>query len=336
MSEPLRPAALIPPPADAPPLWRRVLPWVFGVALVGFLLTHADLGRVWRSLRAVNPAAYFAFVAASCVATLLTDTLGTWRVYRIVTPALSPGALLAVRGASYLPTTLNYHMGQAYLTYLLARSYRTPLARVAGATLLIYATLLSDLVIVAAAALPLAPPGRPWIARGVLPLAAGVGAYLLLLWARPAIVTRYEVLRPLFEGGPKRHLTLMLWRLPHVAVLGLSLWLAYRFFGVAVPARAALVHVPVLLLASAVPLTPQGAGTRDIVALELLTEYVAAPAGEQAAPIVAAGSAWVIATALAQCLIGLACSRAAATALRGPGGHNAGATGDGGSGPPAA
>jgi hypothetical protein len=49
--------------------------------------------------------------------------------------------LFAVRAASYLPSILNHHLGQAWLTYFLSRVYGAPIWRVAGATLIVYATI---------------------------------------------------------------------------------------------------------------------------------------------------------------------------------------------------
>ena len=55
-------------------------------------------------------------------------------------------------------------------------------------------------------------------------------------------------------------------RVPHFAVLFLGTWLPFFFFGVDVPFTQALVYVPIVMVAVTLPITPQGVGTRDVVA----------------------------------------------------------------------
>jgi uncharacterized membrane protein YbhN (UPF0104 family) len=308
-------AAAPPGPSElspAPPLWRRALPWGVALLLGAFLLAHSDRRAIGLALREVNGPAYVAFVLAFVVAVWAADTLATWRVYRRVCPALPWRDLLVVRAASYLPSLINYHVGQAYVTYLLARTYQTPAARVAGGTLLTYATLLGNLILVATLGLPFAA-ADPWAASFVLPLGLGVFAYWGVLALRPRSLASREALRPLFDAGVAGHLRLMLWRLPHVAVLALGFWANYCFFGVRAPLLPALTVIPILLLVSAVPITPQGLGTRELVALKLLAPF--ALTEDKAAPILAAGVAWVAVSTLCYAALGLAYLRRAAGLL---------------------
>ncbi|HEU4538973.1 MAG TPA: lysylphosphatidylglycerol synthase domain-containing protein [Polyangiaceae bacterium] len=309
--------AAAPPDASAlspaPPLWRRALPWVVALALGAFLVSRTDLHAVARALGSVNGPAYVAFVLAFVVAVWAADTLATWRVYRRVCPALPWRDLLVVRAASYLPSLVNYHVGQAYVTYLLARTYRTPTARVAGGTLLIYATLLGNLILIAALGLPFAAASAPWAAGFVLPLGLGVFAYWGVLALAPRALAGREALRPLFDAGVGGHLRLMLWRLPHVAVLAFGFWANYWFFGIATPLLPSLTFIPILLLVSAMPITPQGAGTRELVALKLLAPF--ALVDDKAAPVLAAGVAWVAVSTLCYAALGLVHLRRAAGLL---------------------
>jgi hypothetical protein len=331
----LPPTRDLPPAAPAPgpdlgavgagvrvPLWRRVLPWFVAVALLGAVFSRTDARSVWSNLRSVNLPAYVAFVALFTVTNLACDSLATWRAYRRVHPALPLRDLFVVRGASYLPNLVNYHVGQAYLTYLLSRNYGVPLLRVVSATLVIYATLLSNFIVIAAVAMPFMGEPTPWVTTTIVPSAAGVLVYFAVLALRPGFVARLPAFAVLFEEGPLGHLRLMLWRLPHIAVLSVGLWFGYWFFDVVIPPRAALTHIPVIMLFSALPLTPQGAGMREFVALHLLAAYVRGPAADPSAAILAAGAAWAAVTAAMQAVVGLSlagpAARLFAKALRGP------------------
>jgi hypothetical protein len=318
--------------APAPPLWRRLLPWIVAILLLGFLASRTDRKAIAGALASVNALVYLGFVAAFVGLSLVCDTFATWRTYRRVAPSLPFRALLVVRGASYLPSLLNYHVGQAYVTYLLARAHRTPMARVVGGTLLVYATLLSDLILTALAGVPFVPSHAPWAAGLVVPLALGVVGYWGILALKPRVFTRFEALAPLFEAGVGGHLRLMLWRLPHVTVLWAGYWANYWLFGIRPPLTAALTSVPILLLVTAVPITPQGVGTRELVAIELLAPY--APGTDPTAPVLAAGVAWVAISTLCFAATGIFCARGAARLLSfgtggtGGGSHEAGAGGD--------
>lgn len=300
-------------PHAQPSARRRAAPWAVAAALLALVFAKTNPASVVASLRSVDPWRYVAFIAAFSAINLLCDAVATCQAYRLVSPGLPLRWVLVVRGASYLPSVVNYHLGQAYLTYLLSRRCGVPLRRVAGATLLVYTTHLGNLIVAAALALP-AGGAPPWAARTVLLALAGLLAYLAALALRPAPLRRYAASSVLFETRPRDHARLLLWRLPHVLVLSLGMWGSYALFGLRVPAPAAFVVVPLLLLFSALPFTPQGIGTRELVAMNLLAPF-APDAADRAAPVVAAGAAWVVTTAAASVVVGLAFARPAARLL---------------------
>ena len=297
------------PELTSPPLWRQVLPWVVAILFVGIVLLRVDVDEVLAQLVQVSIPAYVIFMTVAVTCNLLLDSLASWRVYRMVAPNLSYRELLLVRGASYLPATVNFHIGQAYLTYLLAQRHKVPLARVASATLLSYATFFGVVIAISATSLPLsvwAPQSSVTIDWGPSYLGsllvAGV-AYLLVLRLNPRVLRERSLLTALFSAGISGHLRLCLWRLPYALLLVLQLWLAYAFFDVSPPIVATLVVIPLILLVSALPLTPKGIGTRELVAVSLLAEWA-----KSEAAIVAAGTAMVAVTMVVQALIGIVCT----------------------------
>ena len=105
---------------------------------------------------------------------------------------------------------------------------------------------------------------------------------------------------PLTELGVRGHLIALAYRLPHVCVQFLGAWLPFWFFGVRIPLSDALALMPVLMLVVTLPITPQGIGTRDVLALQLLRPY--AP-GHAAAAIAATTLSWAGAITLVQALL---------------------------------
>ena len=77
-----------------------------------------------------------------------------------------------------------------------------------------------------------------------------------------------------FEAGVVGHAQAILWRLPHVAVVFCGNWVPFLFFGVDIPVTAAFTYVPIVLVAVTLPLTPQGFGTRDVLASMFFQQFV--------------------------------------------------------------
>jgi len=227
-------------------------------------------------------------------------------IYRASVANIRFRDFFVLRGASYLPSILNHHLGQAFITLALSRIHGVPLARVAGATLLVYASWMGCILGLACVAIVLVGKPLAWLA---LPLGAGI-AYLVILALRPAPLARMRVLAPLFEAGVIGHLRALVARLPHLAVLFLGTWLPFWFFDVRIPVAAAFTYVPIVMVAVTLPLTPQGFGTRDVLAATFFEQYAPhAPSADRLAAVAACTTAWGVAITLAQVIFASAMLR---------------------------
>ncbi|MBN4050448.1 flippase-like domain-containing protein [Desulfobulbus sp. AH-315-M07] len=283
--------------------WRQLLPFALGAGLVGWVLSRVDWQAFVFHLAAVNYVAFLSFVVVFVFALLTADVVASLHIYRRFVSRMSFTDLFVVRAASYLPSLLNHHVGQAWLTYLLSKVYGMSLKRVAGATLLIYVTWGGCMILLAVVGLTVAGFGGPWM---VAPLGAGL-LYLLLLWRKPQALAKRAVLEPLFEAGVGGHLRAMAMRVPHIVVLFLGTWLPFLFFDIDIPIEAALTYVPALMVAVTLPLTPMGVGTRDALAAQFFLDYVAGAdtADEKRAALAAATTALAVALTLVDVLIGV-------------------------------
>jgi hypothetical protein len=114
------------------------------------------------------------------------------------------------------------------------------------------------------------------------------------------------VLAPLFEVGVLGHLQAFALRMPHMAVLFIGSWLPFHFFGVDIPPGAAFAYVPVLMVVAALPITPQGVGTRDWFSKHFFASYAhGSTIAEQEAAVIAATLTWVVAISLFQIVFSL-------------------------------
>ncbi len=289
------------------PWWRRALPFGLALALLAFVLSRLDLASFGRSLSQVSHLQFFALAVGSTLGLLLSDSLASVVVYRWTVAPIRYADFLVLRGASYLPSLLNHHVGQAFLTYFISKSCDVKVARVAGATLVGYASWAGCILGAGTIALAVAGDAK-WL---VLLVAAGLG-YFALLWRRPALLSRRSLLAPLFEAGVLGHSAALIARVPHFLVMFLSSWAAFALFDVRIPFAAAALYVPMLMVAATLPITPQGLGTRDAFASLVFLPYASgATDPERLAQIAASTLSWGIGLSLVEAGFGLLLMRRA-------------------------
>jgi Lysylphosphatidylglycerol synthase TM region len=268
---------------------------------VAWVIYQLDLAAFASAFSHINHAAYLAFMFIFVLVLLAADSAAIAHVYvRYVCP-VRLGDVCVLRGGSYLASVVNYHAGQAWLTWFASRVYGAGLARVAGATLLNYATVFGSLALLAALAYPLGGHRIPWLGTTLLVLAGAALVYVIVLLCKPRWVTRIPGATVLFEAGVSGHLLALAWRLPHVVILFLGMWLPLSFFRISIPLADALAYVPILMLVGALPITPQGVGTRDVIALKLLAGY--APPNAAAGTVAAATLCWAVSLTLIEVIL---------------------------------
>ena len=291
------------PTLAATPLWRRLFPFLLATVLVATILIRLDIGLLVRQLgRADYPGLVF-FATAITFLLLTADTFATVGIYHRTVCPISFRELFVLRAASYLPSLLNHHVGQAWLTYFLSKFYRAPLWRVAGATLLTYATTLGCLLMFGVLAVPFNSERIPWLVPLLVAVTALAFFYLAAIAAKPRFLREWQATAPLLEVGVRGHLVAFVYRIPHMVVLFAGSWLVFWFFGIRIPLGHALATVPLLMLVAALPLTPQGMGTRDLLSIQLFSRYAAGTPDAQRAAIVAATLSWACALTVVQLLI---------------------------------
>jgi len=281
---------------------RTLLSLVLGAALLAFVLARLDYRAFVRNLAATHYGAFMVFVLAFNIALVSADALAIRHLYTRTICPVSYREIFVIRAASYLPSLLNYHVGQGWLTYFLSRAYGAPLWRVAGATLVIYVTVFGGLYGITLLSLPFNIDRLAWLVPTLALLGvAGVG-YFLIVMLRPALLRQRQATSVLAELGVRGHFAALLWRLPHLAVLFAGTWLPFFFFDVNIPFSHALALIPPLTLVVALPISPQGLGTRDVFAQQLFLGYAHGALSEQRAAVAAATLTFAIALTLVQAL----------------------------------
>lgn len=291
------------------PLWRRALPFVIALGLVVFVVARLDHAAFRAALERTNLLAFFAFTTIFTFALLVADCFASVAVYRMLVGEISFRELLILRGASYLPGLVNHNVGQAWITYAIARRCNAPIARVAGATLLVYATTFACVAGLAAGSVLLAPDRFEWLPIVVGLTAAGALIYACVVLVKPRWFVSNRLSAPLARAGIRGHVIATLVRIPHVAVLFIGSWIPFWFFGVEIPVVEALALIPALLVLVALPITPQSIGTRDAFSVQVFAFYGLGTQDERIAAVAAATLSWAAALTLAQLPISLIFAR---------------------------
>ena len=279
--------------------FRRIAPWLLGAAILLALLYRVPFAALRGGLAHGPWGMLVAYTLPFIVITLLADVYATGVCLRIAGEPRPFGTLTLVRGATYLLGLLNYALGQGGIGLYL---HRTGVRPVRGTGVVLFLLIVNFGALAAAAALGLALGEGSWAGglRGLsLAILAAGAAYLGIVALRPAFLARREVLAPLFAAGPGGHLAALAGRMPHLFLLILGHWGALWIWGLEVPLSQALARMPVVLLASVVPLSPSGLGTVQAAQVLLFSPY-------SGAPTAAAREAAVLSFSLAFSLLGLA------------------------------
>ena len=288
---------------------RRVLPWVVGLAILVVIATRVPLAQ-FRASIGQGPHVSLAIVEILIVvAVLFTDTISTWIGMIALQIRWHLARVLAVRGATYLLFLVNYAVGQGGFGYYLYRS-GVPALRAAGATLFLLGTNLATLLVLTFGVWAVAGgseinPTMWWTL--VIGMVA-FGVYLGVIAIRPAFLSRWQILAPLFDAGLRGHAIAIIGRLPHVTVIVLSYWVAMRVWGIPVPFAAAATMMPAVALAAVLPISPAGLGTTQAALVYFFRDYASgATPDDRTASLLAFGIVHFVYGVLAALVIGFIC-----------------------------
>lgn len=289
---------------------RRAVPWLVGLAILVVIATRVPVAE-FRQAISHGPHVQLGLATFATTALILcTDSLSTWiglLALRIRRPL---SHVFGVRGGSYVLFLVNYALGQGAFGYWLNRTGISGL-RAVGVTLFLIGTNLATMLLVTTVTWMLAAD-HPAHAALWWTLVGGSGAflvYLVIIAIAPGIVARIKVLAPLFEAGVRGHVIAVIGRVPHIAMLVLSYWVALRVWGIPVPLVAGLTLMPAVVIASVLPISPAGLGTTQAALVYFFSDYAAgATADDRQAHVLAFAIVYLVYSIVAALVIGLACT----------------------------
>jgi hypothetical protein len=289
----------------------RILPWAVTLALLFY---------VFRSISFTQILTAFGKAEVWMVPTLvvllfgiyLGDSFAIWKTFGWFVTRLSFREVLVVRGATYLLALVNYTVGQGAIVYFVNRSRGIPLLRGTAAVLLVMGTNILLLLVFASIGMLIAPDLPPSLRKIVFGAYAAAGLYFVLLVLRPSWLTSRPVFDVLFAAGISGHLRALLVRIPHISVLMVFTYASLRAFGVLLPAKQAILYLPIIYFIGVLPIAVMGLGTTQVTMIYFLSSYVPGAANDPAKAVAAITAASLGAQAVAlviQSAIGIFCMR---------------------------
>ncbi|MEO8551838.1 MAG: hypothetical protein ABI678_17800 [Kofleriaceae bacterium] len=287
---------------------RRAWPWLLGLVILAAILTRVPLAAFGDAIHEGPHLRLAAVDLAVVLALLLTDTFATWIALVVANVRWTLGRTLAVRGATYLLSLLNYAVGQGGIGYYLHRGGMSGL-RSAGVTLFTMGTTLATLLLLTTgtwwASVHASNDAMWWtLVAGCIAFAI----YLAIIAVRPGALAGRELLAPLFETGLSGHAIAIAARLPHVILIVLGHWFALLAWGIAVPFTAAATVMPVVVIAGVIPISPAGLGTIQGALVYFFSDYAPGATHEaRAASLLAFSIVHFVYGMLGQLAVGVAC-----------------------------
>ena len=293
---------------------RRWLPWLVAAAILAVMVREIRLEPLREAFQHGAYLALSLYIVFELVITLPVDAYATREALDAAGIPRPFMEVMYARGASYLLGLLSYIAGQGGMGFYLART-GVSVARSAGAVL--FLMIANGIVLVLLGAVGLAVEMARGGLAGVptellaLTIAAALGGtvvYGIVVALRPQWLARYGLLAPLFEAGLRGNVRAVAARFPHMMLLAVLHWLAFRIWGIAVPAVPGLALNPIVLLLSALPVTPGGLGTTQALQVLFFSPWAAGATGDdRAAAVLAFSLVHHVVNLVVQAAIGLAC-----------------------------
>jgi len=238
-------------------LLRAALPWLLTIAIAAFLARRWDLRRVVDTLAQARWGLFLALMLPYSMAYLALDTAAVTQAVRRLLADVRWTEVLPARAATYVLSLVNGNVAQGGLAVWLAGKLGVPVLAAAGVFLFLAFVEISQLVLYSTIGVALTGLRVP-----------GLGRFYAIAWAVLVAWLAWAARRPSPGAEPRAGLlsAFSRARIPdYAAVLGLKSlslgiailvhWTALRLFGIEVPLLALLANLPLVFLASAVPLS---------------------------------------------------------------------------------
>ncbi len=263
-----------PPAAPSTPAWRtwslRIAPYVVTGVVVAAILHRYPAAEILREMGAGHALRMLPMAIALPFVVWLPYALCDRIVFEGAVGSIALREVVRAKAATAVLFTLGYFFGGGGYAVWIGRTTRVGAARAAGAVLYVMASDLVAVCTVAGASMWLGGPGVSASLRTVATWVFAIQVGLIVLGPHGG----WMHLPPLFEAWrrvPRAwSFAQIAGRAVNIAIITALTWAAMRAFGIDVPASAAAMYVPVILLVTSLPINVAGLGAAQAAWLLLL------------------------------------------------------------------
>ena len=258
---------------------KVIVPWALTILLFVFLFSRIPVTQVVGTLKSAQWGLYLAILFPySCLYLLLDTAAVTVAVRRFHAP-VRYSEMIPVRAVTYVLSLVNHNVAQGGLALWLWRKENIPFLGIAGTMVFLAFIEISDLILVSSIGAVMAErTAIPGLQKSYFLLYGVLGAILfyfrglqLLGIKRPApgILSTFDKARLI------DYLAILSFKATALLLAAVLNWKAVGFFGMEIPFFAILANLPLIYLASAVPLTVAKLGTAQAAWVFLLSSPTA-------------------------------------------------------------
>lgn len=237
---------------------KVLLPWILTVLIFAYLFRKWPVAKVVESFAAARWGLYLALMAPYSVAYFMIDTLAVTTAVRRFHAPVRYRDILPVRAVTYVLALVNSNVGQGGLALWLHRRAGVPFLAMAGTILFLAFVEVYQLVLYSSVGVAIAGTRLPGMGTVYFVAYALLAAFLGYFNGLGALGVARPAPGLLSTFGRARLTDYLLILAIKSTSLGLAIathWAALQLFGMHVPFDALLANLPLVFLASAVPLT---------------------------------------------------------------------------------
>ncbi len=312
-------------------LLKSVLPWLLALLVLSYLLSQNHPRELLKALKQTN---LWIFSAAAILYFLIVYLLDVWSLHFVFNRFVLPtpaSTLVRARGATYLLSILNFNAGQGALAVYLNKTHRAPLAKGLGAVLFMTTI---DLLLVASSALIALSASSVTIhgvdlsawGRFTIPVLYLCYALWSYFWRHVGRGTleRYAknrfmkwflahgIFHTFREARVRDHVVVFLMRAPLLVIVLGAYNAAVYAFGALINWTVLYLYNPIIMLITALPLTPSGLGTGQALTVELFHHALTGPALATLSAetlLLTSSLTWFLANQILKAITGAICLR---------------------------
>ena len=255
---------------------KAIVPWILTILLFVFLFSRIPIDRVIETLASAEWGFYLAILVPYSCIYLLLDTGALWVALRRFHNSVHYTELIPVRAVTYVLSLVNHNVAQGGVALWLWRKENLPFLSIAGTMIFLAFLEISNLILVSSVGTAVAGTDVPglreayWVLYAIL---AGILFYFrglrLLGINRPAP----GLLSTFNRARVVDYLAILPFKVCALLLAAVLNWKAVQFFGMEIPFFAMVSSLPLIYLASAVPLTVAKLGTAQAAWVLLLGGY---------------------------------------------------------------